>query len=210
MGAFIVFEGGEGAGKSTQARLLSRRLSHEGYEVVLTHEPGGTALGEAVRRWLKTRPGLTHMAEMFLFTAARAQLVEKVISPALNSQQIVVCDRFTASSVAYQGYGRRLDLELINRLNEESTGGLRPDLTLFMDIPVDTGLARKIGSRRDVFESETVKFHERVREGYLALASGQPERWFLVDGTLGKSALAGQIWAIVQPLLCKSPRSHLT
>ena len=210
MSAFIVFEGGEGAGKSTQARLLSRRLSREGYEVVLTHEPGGTSLGEVVRRWLKTRPGLTPLAEFLLFTAARAQLVEKVISPAINSQQIVVCDRFTASSVVYQGYGRGLDMELINRLNEASTGGLRPDMTLFMDIHVDIGLARKIGSRRDTFESETVKFHERVREGYLALASGQPESWFVVDGTLEKSALAGQIWSKVQPLLCKSPLSHLT
>ena len=176
----------------------------------MTREPGGTSLGEVVRRWLKTRPGLTPLAEFLLFTAARAQLVEKVIFPAINSQQIVVCDRFTASSVVYQGYGRGLDMELINRLNEASTGGLRPDLTLFMDIHVDIGLARKIDSRRDTFESETVKFHERVREGYLALASGQPESWFVVDGTLEKSALAGQIWSKVQPLLCKSPLSHLT
>ena len=201
MAAFIVFEGGEGAGKSTQARLLSRRLAREGYPVVSTREPGGTGLGEAVRRWLKTRRGLTPLAEILLVTAARAQHVTGVISPALESGQVVVCDRFMASSVAYQGYGRGLDLDLIHRLNQASTRGLRPDLTLFMDMPVEMGLARKMGSRWDAFESETVRFHERVREGYLALASEHPDSWRVVNAALEKKVLAVQIWSEVQPLL---------
>ncbi len=206
MAAFIVFEGGEGAGKSTQARLLARHLSREGYRVVSTREPGGTGLGEAARRWLKTRPGLTPLAEILLISAARAQHVKEAISPALNSGQIVVCDRFTASSVAYQGYGRGLELELIHGLNKASTGGLEPDLTLFMEIPVKIGLARKKGGQgdvceRDVFESEAVEFHERVRAGYLAMASEHPDRWRVVDGTLEKRDLARQIWTGVKALL---------
>ena len=201
MGTFVVFEGGDGSGKSTQARILAVRLSSEGYQVVLTHEPGGTALGEAIRRWLKTRTGLDPLAELLLFTAARAQLVEKVIAPALDSQQIVVCDRFTASAVAYQGYGRGLDLGLINRLNEVATRGHRPDLTAFLDMPVEAGLARKKGSSKDTFESEAVEFHCRVRDGYLAQATREPEGWLVVDGTVGKSTLAAQIWARLQPLL---------
>ncbi len=214
MAAFIVFEGGEGAGKSTQARLLARHLSREGYSVVSTREPGGTGLGEAARRWLKTRPGLTPLAEILLISAARAQHLKEVISPALNSGQIVVCDRFTASSVAYQGYGRGLELELIHGLNKASTGGLEPDLNLFMEIPVKIGLARKKGGQgdvferdvfeRDVFESEAVEFHERVRAGYLAMASEHPDRWRVVDGTLEKRDLAKQIWKGVEALLRNS------
>lgn len=201
MGTFLVFEGGDGAGKSTQARALFRRLSREGYRALLTHEPGGTALGEAVRRWLRTRSGLTALTELLLFTAARAQLVEKVISPALSSQHIVVCDRFTASTVAYQGYGRGLDLGLISELNEAATHGLRPDLTVFLDMPVEIGLTRKAGRSRDTFESEAVEFHRRVRQGYLALASMEPEGWLVLDGTLKMDTLAAQIWTKVQPLL---------
>ena len=231
LGLFIVFEGGEGAGKSTQARTLRRRLSSEGYQVVLTHEPGGTVLGEAVRRWLKTRPalplpadacqagdrwagtGLTPTTELLLFTAARAQLVETVISPALNSGQIVVCDRFIASTVAYQGYGRGMDLDLVNQLNDAATFGLLPDLTIFLDVGVESGLARKRGSERDTFESETLEFHRRVREGYLALASSEPSvpawrqagtdrrGWLVIDGTLDKGTIASRIWGGVQQLL---------
>ncbi len=201
MGALIVFEGGEGAGKSTQARVLYRRLSREGYSAVLVREPGGTPLGEAVRRWLKTRPGLTPLTELLLFASARAQLVQRVISPALVADRVVVCDRFTASTVAYQGYGRGLDLDLIHRLNETATNGLSPDLTVFLDVLVEEGLARKKDRSRDTFESEAADFHRRVREGYLDLASEEPEGWLVADGTQRKNALAGQIWARVQPLL---------
>ena len=195
MGAFIVFEGGEGAGKSTQARILARRLSQEGFQVVSTREPGGTALGEVVRRWLKSRAGLTPLAELLLFTAARAQLVKVVIGPALrSSQRVVISDRFTASTVAYQGFGRGVDLELIHRLNEASTQGLRPDLTVYLDLPVEAGLARKRGGL-DNFEAEGTEFHRRVREGYLTLVSEDPEGWLVVDGNVKRKAVAAQIWA---------------
>ena len=201
MGAFIVFEGGDGSGKGTQVRILKNRLSKEGHSVVATYEPGGTALGEAARRWLKTRADLTHLAELLLFEAARAQLVEKVISPALASHQIVVCDRFYTSTVAYQGYGRGLDLGLIQRLNEAAADGVRPDLTVLLDIPAEIGLARKRGGRADSFESEAVEFHKRVREGYRAQASQDVDSWCVLDGTQDRRVLAARIWERVQPLL---------
>ena len=201
MGAFIVFEGGDGSGKSTQARILKRRLSRKGYPVVLTHEPGGTPLGEAARRWLKGRPGLTPLTELFLFSAARAQTMDRVVSPSLDSHQTVICDRFCASTVVYQGHGRGLDLELIERINGAATGGIRPDLTVLLDIPAEIGLARRSGAKGDPFESEALEFHRRVRQGYLALASGEPRHWLVLDGTQEKHALAAQILAKVEPLL---------
>ena len=201
MGAFIVIEGGDGAGKSTQVRLLSRRLSREGYRVVTAREPGGSALGETVRRWLKTRPGLAPPTELFLFSAARAQLVEEVIAPALAGEGILVCDRFTASTLAYQGYGRGLDLDLIRRLNQSASRGIEPDLTVFLDVPIEAGLARKAGEARDNFESEALEFHRRVREGYLALASREPESWLVLDGTQKRNVLARRIWDRVGSIL---------
>lgn len=201
MGAFIVFEGGEGVGKSTQARSLARRLSKNGYRVVQTREPGGTPLGESARRWLKTQPLLTPVTELALFIAARAQLVHEVILPALNSRHVVVCDRFTGSSIAYQGYGRGLDLELIQRLNDAATGGLQPDQVVLLDFPVEAGLARKPGDRRDSFESQSMDFHERVREGFLATASKCPDRWLVLDASLKQRALGEMVWKAIQPHL---------
>ena len=201
MGAFIVFEGGEGAGKSTQAKILARRFSKEGYPVVQTREPGGTSLGEVCRRWLKTRTDLTPTAELLLFTSARAQLVEEVISPALKGGSSVVCDRFTASTVAYQGYGRGLDLELIANLNQIATGGVRPTLTVFLDLPDGVGIGRKVDGATDTFESQESDFHQRVRQGYLEMASRDPRGWLVVDGTMAKNSLARLIWAMTKPLL---------
>ena len=201
MGAFIVFEGGEGVGKSTQARTLARRLSGNGYHVVQTREPGGTRFGETVRRWLKTPHALTPVSELALFISARAQLVEEVIAPALASQRVVVCDRFTGSTLAYQGYGRGLDLELIRKLNDAATGGLRPDKVVLLDIPVEAGLARKPGGRRDTFESQTMEFHERVREGFLAIAAKCPDRWLVLDASLKREALGEMVWKTIQPHL---------
>ena len=201
MGAFIVFEGGDGAGKTTQARILSRRLIREGYSVVLTREPGGTSLGETVRRWLKSQPHATPLTELFLFVAARGQLVREVISPALSSGRVVICDRFAASTVAYQGYGRGLDLELINRVNDVVTDGVRPDLTVFLDIQVEEALARKKDRPRDRFDSEATEFHSRAREGYLELASREPNRWLVIDGTLKRKPMADRIREGVQSVL---------
>ena len=201
MGAFIVFEGGEGVGKSTQARSLARRLSKNGYDVVQTREPGGTSLGESARRWLKTQPNLAPVTELALFISARAQLVKEVILPALDSRHVVVCDRFTGSTIAYQGYGRGLDLELIRSLNDAATGALRPDLVLLLDIPVEAGLARKPGGHRDSFESQAMEFHERVREGFLAIASKCPDRWLVLDASMKRQALVEVVWEAIQPHL---------
>ena len=201
MGAFIVFEGGEGVGKSTQARSLARRLSKNGYDVVQTREPGGTSLGESARRWLKTQPNLVPVTELALFISARAQLVKEVILPALDSRHVVVCDRFTGSTIAYQGYGRGLDLELIRSLNDAATGALRPDLVVLLDIPVEAGLARKPGGHRDSFESQAMEFHERVREGFLAIASKCPDRWLVLDASMKRQALGEVVWEAIQPHL---------
>ena len=201
MGTFIVFEGGEGAGKSTQASLLYDRLRDEGFNCVMTREPGGTPLGEAVRQWLKKRPGLTPLSELLLFTAARAQSVEQVIGPAMNAGKILVCDRFAASTVAYQGYGRGLDMGLIDLLNAESTRGIKPDLTVLLDMPIDKGLGRKGSRELDTFESEANEFHQRVRDGYLAQASRNPDAWLTIDSTQPRNTISAQVWDRVQTVL---------
>lgn len=207
--AFIVFEGGDGAGKSTQARALFRQMQRSGYPVILTREPGGTPLGESLRRLLKNRPGTTPLSELLLFLAARAQLVQQVIQPALQKQTSVICDRFTASTVAYQGYGRGLDLLAIDQLNLLASSGLSPDLNILLDLPPQSIFDRKIAAQRDTFDAAPQDFHQRVREGYLAQAyqesssesSGDSSRWLVLDATSPRRALALEIWQKVRPLL---------
>ncbi len=201
MGTFIVFEGGDGAGKSTQARALFRRLINHGYSAIHTREPGGTSLGRVLRRQLKGYNHLTPVAELFLFAASRAQMVQEVITPALSRNRIVICDRYTASTVAYQGYGRGLSLELIERVNKAATGGLEAELTILLTIAPEVGLARKKGSSPDLFEAQALDFHSRVQQGYLALAAANRERWLVVDASLPVRALSAQVWGKVQPLL---------
>jgi dTMP kinase len=199
--AFIVFEGGDGAGKSTQSRALARRLRRRNCPVLLTHEPGGTPLGESLRRTLKGRQTLSPLSELFLFAAARAQLVEEVVRPALQRGGNVICDRFTASTVAYQGHGRGLALDLIHRLNLAATGGLSPDLTILLDLPVEVGLTRIVKAYPDAFHRAPQEFHERVRRGYLSQAAHDPARWLVLDATRPPRELSQEIWAKVQPLL---------
>ena len=198
---FIVLEGQDGSGKSTQARALFRRLRREGYGVLLTREPGGTPLGEALRRWLKRSRNLALLSELSLFIAARAQLVEEVVRPALERGVTVISDRYTASTVAYQGHGRGLDLDLLDRLNRAATGGLTPDLTVLLDLPVQNGLARKRNPEADTFDAAPLAFHRKVRDGYLALAAQDPGRWLVLDGARPRRELSEHIWAKVQPLL---------
>jgi dTMP kinase len=201
MACFIVFEGGDGSGKSTQARSLLRRLRRRGVKVLRTHEPGGTPLGQSLRRLLKTGEAMTPMSELMLFEAARAQLVQNVIKPFLEQGGVVIADRFTSSTMAYQGYGRGLDRELIERLNREATGGLEPDLTVFLDLPVETALARKGGGNVDNFDDAPVDFHRRIHRGYSTLAAADPGGWLVLDGQRPPEELSREIWARVQTII---------
>lgn len=180
---FVVFEGGEGAGKSTILDLVAAAFKREGSNVVLTREPGGTPAGERVRSFLHEH--LTPWAETFAFLAARAQLVETVIRPALADGALVLCDRFEASTFAYQGYGRRLDMASLRTVNAIATGGLGPDLVVWLDIEPAVGLARKHGeSEAIVTGREDLAFHERVRSGYLAqFEAAVPGSWVRLDAT---------------------------
>ena len=197
----IVFEGGDGSGKSTQCRYLLRRLRREGYQAVSTREPGGTPSGNAVRRWLKGHRDLTPLSELLLFEAARSQLVSTIILPSLRNGTTVVCDRHTASTVAYQGYGRGLDLAVISQLNRMAVGDLVPNLTILLDLPVETALQRREAQSGDVFDTAPVEFHRRIREGYLAQAADALEDWLVLDATQPPRVLAQEVWAKVQPLL---------
>jgi len=202
-GLLITLEGGEASGKTTQAGALAKHLEERGLPVCLTREPGGTALGLAVMRLLRESEGglaLTPLAELLLFDADRAQHVSEMFRPALAAGKIVICDRFTDSSLAYQGYGRGLGLDLIRRLNDEATGGLIPDLTLLLDVPPGVGLSRE-GAQLDVTGRESLGFHERVREGFLALAREEPERFVVIDATLAEREVEGLAVAVVEKRL---------
>ena len=201
MSPFIVIEGIDGSGKTTQAKSLLRRLRRRNIPALLTREPGGTPLGEQLRRWLKGRPDLSPLAQLTLFIAARAQLVEKVINPALNSGVTVISDRYTASTVAYQGHGRGLGLELIRDLNLAATGGLTPDVTILFDITPEEALARSSNAKVDAFEAASWEFHRKVRESYLSQAAASPDDWLVVDATQEQRQLSQQIWAKIKPLL---------
>ena len=201
-GLLITFEGGEGSGKTTQARLLARRLDAAGYAVTLTREPAGTEVGRLAWEGI-AQGGLDPYTELFLFLAARSDHSARLIVPALEGGRIVVCDRFANSTVAYQGYGRGLDPRLLQRLNRLATKGIRPDLIFLLDLPVEEGLARqgKAGNDRDAIGRETVAFHERVREGYLALAGAERRRWLVLDARRPLDELAEEVWRRVEPLL---------
>jgi dTMP kinase len=198
--SFIVFEGGEGCGKTTQTKALADKLRRLGFRVVLTHEPGGTLLGNKLRRWVKWGRGVTTQTELFLFLASRSQLVNRVIRPALEKGQIVICDRFDPSTFAYQGYGRGMDLDFLRMVNTFVTDGFSPDLIVLLDISAEQGLARK-KMKLDVFEREEFLFHQRVREGYLKMAATDPERWMVIDATLPEVKIREIIWERVNQLL---------
>jgi dTMP kinase len=203
MSLFITFEGGEGSGKSVQSKLLYRRLLHLPIPTILTYEPGGTPLGKKLGRWLKWTDdkNITPLVELLLFNAARAQSVTEVIIPGLKNGKVVISDRYADSTTVYQGYGRGLDMATVKATNNAATQGLKPELTVLLDIPTELGLTRKKGSQRDRFEQEELTFHHKIREGYLNLAVDEPERWLVVDATQSKEKVAGTIWQRVSELL---------
>jgi len=195
---FVTFEGPEGCGKSTQMRLLADYLRARGDDVLVTREPGGTAIGEAVRAILldPAHADMLPLTEFLLFSAARAQHVGQVIRPHLAGGGIVLCDRFADSSLAYQGYGGRLDLEVLRAISRVATGGLLPDLSFYLDVPVEVGLRRKVRGSGDAWnrmEQKELDFHHRVRAGYLALIAQEPERWVRVDATAGVEVVQATI-----------------
>jgi len=205
MSLFITFEGGEGSGKSLQTRALYRQLNRLAIPAILIHEPGSTVLGEKLTRLLKwaRSTSISPMTELMLFNASRAQLLDEVVRPALQTGKIVICDRYTDSTIAYQGYGRRVDIETIRKVNSLATGTLKPDLTVLLDISPEAGLARKTGQEPDRFEKEDRVFHRRVRAGYLKLAEEEPRRWQVIDAALPKEKIKQMIWQKVSSLIEK-------
>ena len=202
-GRFITFEGPEGCGKSTQIRRLSARLEALGRKVVATREPGGTPLGECIRGMLQRDTAgepPCDRAETLLFCASRAQLVRNVIAPALARGDWVLSDRFTDSTVAYQGYGRGLPIDVLSAMNEFATGGLRPDVTLVLDITAEEGMRRMAarcaayGEYPDRFEREAVDFHRRMRDGFLAIAAADPARCAVIDASGDLDTVEAAIW----------------
>ncbi len=182
-GLFITFEGADGCGKTTQMNLLAEYLKNQGREVVLTREPGGKGLGEKIREILLNYDGeVSDRCESFLFLADRAQNIDTIVNPAVDAGKIVLCDRHTDSSVAYQGYGRGLDIERINMLNNLATNGKKPDITFVFDIDTETSMKR-VGKEKDRMESAGFEFHTKVRNGYLEIAKKEPERIKVIDAS---------------------------
>jgi dTMP kinase len=203
---FITFEGPEGGGKSTQIRSLARHLESQGRTVLCLREPGGTVTGDAIRKILQQGPGgepIAPSAELLLFAASRAQLVERMIRPALARGDWVLCDRFFDSTTAYQGFGRGFDRGMLKTLQELATGGLKPDLTLLLDLDVRLGMERihrrAVGSDQglDRIECEKADFHERVRVGYLTLAGEEPGRFRVIAADREPERIEAEIWKVV-------------
>jgi dTMP kinase len=210
-GIFITLEGGEGSGKSTQARILAGHLRDNGYVVCLTEEPMGTPLGRAIKELFERQAEsgdvlATGFGELFLFEAARSQHTRDVIRPALDRGQIVVCDRFADSTTAYQGYGRGLNLREVETCNQIATGGLDPDLTLLLDVDPQIGLSRAEDATnsgehqrrdRDSIGQESLRFHQLVRDGFLAIAKANPQRVAIVDASQAPEAVTAAVWKAV-------------
>ena len=200
-GKLIVFEGVEGCGKTTQIQLCSQWLESLNISVVLTREPGGTELGKDLRRLLLEKSPnkpVGEVTELLLYAADRAQHIEEELKPNLATGKYILCDRYTDSTIAYQGYGRGLNMSIINQLNQISTGGLESDLTIWLDVDVEVGLSRKRGQATlDRIEQETIAFHRRVQQGYTELAGSYPSRIMRVDGTSSQDIIQKSIQEIL-------------
>ena len=200
-GLFITFEGCDGCGKTTQLELLAKYLQDKGYDVIVTREPGAKGLGEKLREILLNYDGeVSSNCESFLFLADRAQHIDTIVKPAIDAGKIVLCDRHIDSTAAYQGYGRGLDLEQINYLNNIATSGLKPDLTLLFDVDIETSMAR-VGKNKDRMESAGIEFQEKVRRGYLELAKAEPKRIRVFDSRKTIEQLHQEVLGTIAPLL---------
>ena len=186
-GFFITFEGIDFCGKTTQAKKLASYLREKGYDVVLIREPGGERISEKIRKILLSEKNaeITSMTELLLYIASRAQLTQRVILPSLKEKKIVICDRYSDSSLAYQGYGRGLNISWVEFLNKISTSGLAPHLTILVDVPVNMGLKRKSKKSKDRIETEKKNFYQKVRKGYLESAKKRKKRYVVIDGRKG-------------------------
>ena len=205
---FVTFEGGDGTGKSTQLKALESHLSGRGKSCLATREPGGTSLGKLIRQVLLEvgKQPIASPTELFLYLADRAQHIEETIAPAIAQGKIVLCDRHTDSTLAYQGYGRGIDIDLLRHLNDMASGGIKPDLTFLFDCPVEIGLSRtaarrlrtrSAARREDRFEREELEFHERVRAGFLELARTEPQRFRIIDASRSVAAVSQEIKTII-------------
>lgn len=207
MVGFITFEGGDGTGKSTQIKLLESYLVAQGKTCLITREPGGTSLGQLLRQILLEAGSrsISSLTELFLYLADRAQHVHEVIAPAIAQGKIVLSDRHTDSTVAYQGYGRGIDLRLLLRLNEIASGGLTPDITFLLDCPVELGLSRAAQRKSqaaevkgtDRFEIENLEFHKKVRQGFLELARAEPARFYIIDASCPEQKVFSAIKEVI-------------
>ncbi len=218
MSCLITFEGPDGSGKTTQIQALYSYLAREGYNVLLVREPGGTDIGDQIRTVLHAVKNVDMLpnAEVLLYSASRAQLVGQMIRPALEARAIVLCDRYAESTLAYQGYGYGLDLELLKAITAFATGGLCPDLTIYLDIDAEEGLRRKMSGFRagecewNRMEQKELDFHRRVRAGYRQMATAEPERWFILDATRPIASIQSSIRKRVKGFLAakqiKEPR----
>lgn len=206
---FITFEGPDGSGKTTQICALHAYFQARHLPVIVLREPGGTRIGDQIRQILLSpdNPEMLPHTETLLFSASRAQLVGQIIRPALAAGLIVICDRFADSTLAYQGYGRQLDLQALRAITTFATGGLQPDLTIYLDLDVEEGLRRKRAARGENggewnrLDQQELAFHRRVREGYLVLMAAEPDRWFCVDATQSEAEIQSQIRTRVDQLL---------
>lgn len=204
MSFLVTLEGPEGGGKSTQALLLTEHLKSQGHDVLFTREPGGTEIGDQIRHVIMSldNKGMSPEAEFLLFSASRAQIVREVIRPHLEGGGLVVCDRFFDSSLAYQGFGHELDLELLRTITSFATGGLVPDLTLLLDLSSELGLARRKGDGRwNRLDDYDLLFHERVRQGYYRLAEADPDRWIRIDASQSEQQIQDEINAALESRL---------
>lgn len=200
-GKLITFEGSEGCGKSTQSKLLFDYLKRKGDDVIYLREPGGTKIGEKIRRILLDPQNCIHpIAEMLLYMTARAEVVSQIIAPALYKGKIIICDRFLDSTLAYQGYGLGIDIRLINNIGDLVTGGIRPDLTILLDLPMKEGL-KQCGRIKDRIEKRSLAYHQRVRNGYLRLATQEAKRIKVVKIDRDKSVTQEKIRKLVLDLI---------